>query len=79
MLHRKQIIQILIGGEIVNVNNLSTSYRNNMYTALNYNTCYSHTKSPQPDVLIFEIICRLIYNIISKIFYKGTQGTQGFK
>ena len=21
-------------------------YRNNIYTALNYNTCYSHTKSP---------------------------------
>ena len=23
-------------------------YRNNIYTALHYNTCYSHTKSPTP-------------------------------
>ena len=33
ILHRKQIIQILIGVEIVDVNNLSTSTRNNIYTA----------------------------------------------
>ena len=27
---------------------ISIVYRNSIYTALNYNTCYSHTKSPTP-------------------------------
>ena len=30
-------------------------YRNNIYTALNYNNCYSHTKSPT-HVFNFEIV-----------------------